>query len=203
MKKVLISFFVVGVIISLGIVSSKYFNNDENLISDKTLISYYVETGEGTGVYEKQEGTTWPEGYVLNEEKSSCDNGSTLSWDSSTNSVVVTASKEDNCKVYMDKSNQLIIEGYDNAIFNIKINNVFIDYSINNQKVIYNIGDNIHIFMQNCSTTDSVITIYNKENQILATKNFERFDYMATFDYIFTGNEYKIVIVSGSSLMCP
>lgn len=108
LKKIVISFFVVGVIISLGIVSSKYFNNDENLISDKTLISYYVETGEGTGIYEKQDDTTWPEGYVLNEEKSTCDNGSTLSWDSSTNSVVVTSNKKDSCKVYFDV--QLLME---------------------------------------------------------------------------------------------
>ena len=102
MKKVLISFFIIGIVVLLGIVSSKYFNEDDNLNSDKALISYYVETGEGTGVYEKQEGATWPEGYVLNEEKSSCDNGSILSWDSDTNSVIVTASKEDSCKVYFD-----------------------------------------------------------------------------------------------------
>ena len=112
MKKIVISFFVVGVIISLGIVSSKYFNNDENLISDKTLISYYIETGEGTGVYEKQDGTTWPEGYVLNEEKSSCDNGSTLSWDSETNSVVVTANKGDSCKIYMDVKSAILLADY-------------------------------------------------------------------------------------------
>ena len=109
MKKVVISFLIIGVITSLGIIDSKYYNKDKN--NDNTLISYYVETGEGTGVYEKQEGTTWPEGYVLNEEKSSCDNGSTLSWDSSTNSVVVTANKEDSCKVYMDKNVIPIITG--------------------------------------------------------------------------------------------
>ena len=103
MKKVLISFFIIGIIVSLGIIGNKYFNKEENLNSDKTLISYYVETGEGTGIYEKQDGTTWPEGYVLNEEKSNCDNGSTLSWDYNNNSVLVTATKEDSCKVYMDK----------------------------------------------------------------------------------------------------
>ena len=111
MKKVVISFLIIGVITSLGIIGSKYFNKDKKLDSDKTSISYYVETGEGTGVYEKQDGTTWPEGYVLNEEKSSCDNGSTLSWDSETNSVVVTANMEDSCKVYMDKNVIPIITG--------------------------------------------------------------------------------------------
>ena len=47
MKKVLISFFIIGIVVLLGIVSSKYFNEDDNLNSDNTLISYYVETGEG------------------------------------------------------------------------------------------------------------------------------------------------------------
>ena len=103
MKRVIISFLIVGVITSLGIIGSNYFNKDEKLNSNETLISYYVETGEGTGVYEKQEGTTWPEGYVLNEEKSTCDNGSTLSWDDANNAVIVTSGQSDDCKIYFDK----------------------------------------------------------------------------------------------------
>ena len=99
----LLPFIIVNLIVFCGI---NYYNKDKN--NDKTLISYYVETGEGTGVYEKQEGATWPEGYVLNEEKSSCDNGSTLSWDSETNSVVVTSNKKDSCKDYFDV--QLLME---------------------------------------------------------------------------------------------
>ena len=103
MKKFVISFFIVGVIISLGIVSSKYFNNDENLISDKTLISYYVETGYKSGEYQEQEGTTWPEGYVLNKEKSFCNGESILEWDDKNNAVIVTAKRSDKCKIYLDK----------------------------------------------------------------------------------------------------
>ncbi len=103
MKKIVISFFIVGVIISLGIVSSKYFNNDENLISDKTLISYYVETGYKSGEYQEQEGTTWPEGYVLNKEKSFCNGESILEWDDKNNAVIVTAKRSDKCKIYLDK----------------------------------------------------------------------------------------------------
>ncbi len=105
MKKIVISFFVVGVIISLGIVSRKYFNNDENLISDKTLISYYVETGVATGEYKKVNSDKWPEGYLFNSVKSTCSNGGTVSWDNNNNSVVEIFNSEDKCKIYFDNVN--------------------------------------------------------------------------------------------------
>ena len=142
LKKIVISFLIIGVTVSLGIIGSKYFNKDEKLNSNETLISYYVETGEGTGVYEKQESTTWPEGYVLNEEKSSCDNGSTLSWDSETNSVVVTASKEDSCKVYMDIKlfiAEFLTDGFQDQ-FIVKFNDEYIN-DFNN--FTYKAGDSI------------------------------------------------------------
>ena len=109
MKKLVVFFFIIGGLILAVFISNK---KDKFLINNNALISYYVESESGTGVYEKQDGTTWPDGYVLNEEKSTCDNGSILSWDSSTNSVVVTASKEDSCRIYMDVKSAILLADY-------------------------------------------------------------------------------------------
>ena len=195
LKKVLISFFIIGIVVLLGIVSSKYFNEDDNLNSDKALISYYVETGEGTGVYEKQEGATWPEGYVLNEEKSSCDNGSILSWDSSTNSVVVTASKEDNCKVYLEVPVLRTLQ------FNYEVPNAekFKYYFSLNGEVLtdgqivqYKKGDVLVITPQ---YGDATIYFYDDNNQLIDevfNSSFEE-NFCDEFTYVLTGKEAKII----------
>ena len=94
-------FLAMFLVVLICIVFFRYFEDEDNDISGE-MISYYVETGEDTGVYEKQKGNTWPSGYVLNEEKSICDNGSTLSWDSSTNSVKSNIYGMENCDIYFD-----------------------------------------------------------------------------------------------------
>lgn len=190
MKKVLISFFIIGIVVLLGIVSSKYFNEDDNLNSDKALISYYVETGEGTGVYEKQEGATWPEGYILNEEKSSCDNGSTLSWDSETNSVVVTASKEDSCKVYLDV---LVLHALQ---FNYQVSNAMHEFyfSLNEERltdgqiVQYKKGDILLI-----SPTYLTGTTYIYDDNNLLINEIKSDPSCETITLVLTGDEAKIV----------
>ena len=190
MKKVLISFFVVGVIISLGIIGSKYFNNGEDLNNNESLISYYVETGEGTGVYEKQESTTWPEGYVLNEEKSTCDNGSTLSWDSGTNSVIVTANKEDSCKVYLDV---LVLHALQ---FNYQVSNAMLEFyfSLNEERltdgqiVQYKKGD---ILLISPTYQTGTTYIYDDNNRLI--NEIKSDPYCETITLVLTGDEAKIV----------
>lgn len=190
MKKVLISFFIIGIVVLLGIVSSKYFNEDDNLNSDKALISYYVETGEGTGVYEKQEGATWPEGYILNEEKSSCDNGSTLSWDSGTNSVIVTANKEDSCKVYLDV---LVLHALQ---FNYQVSNAMFEFyfSLNEERltdgqiVQYKKGDILLI-----SPTYLTGTTYIYDDNNLLINEIKSDPSCETITLVLTGDEAKIV----------
>ena len=176
----LLPFIIVNLIVFCGI---NYYNKDKN--NDKTLISYYVETGEGTGVYEKQEGTTWPEGYVLNEEKSSCDNGSTLSWDSETNSVVVTANKEDSCKVYMDKENSYLIFDFGISSGKLSLNNVDIT-SRNNEKVEYQAGDVLN-YTHSGACSERGLKIYDKDHILLKQiSNSWGYDYDPV---ILVGNE--------------
>ena len=189
MKKNVISFLIIGVTVSLGIIGSKYFNEDDNLNSDKALISYYVETGEGTGVYEKQEGTTWPEGYVFNKEKSSCDNGSTLSWDSETNSVVVTANKGDSCKIYMDFSVERdLIVIYDMSA-NLYLNNV----KISDANIKYHVGDILKYEQVSSHGGGCGLRIYNGDVLLTTIVGGYSFEYI-TEEYVFTGQETKIEV---------
>lgn len=81
-----------------------YFDSTANL--DLTL-NVYAENidsdGYGTGEYTKLETTALPSiGYVLNQEKSSCENGSTLSYIDSENMFNIEASGKDVCNAYMD-----------------------------------------------------------------------------------------------------
>lgn len=81
-----------------------YFDSTANL--DLTL-NVYAENidsdGHGTGEYTKLETTALPSiGYVLNSEKSSCENGSTLSYIDSENMFNIEASGKDVCTAYMD-----------------------------------------------------------------------------------------------------
>lgn len=81
-----------------------YFDSTANL--DLTL-NVYAENidsdGYGTGEYTKLETTALPSiGYVLNSEKSSCENGSSLSYSDAENMFTVEASGKDVCNAYMD-----------------------------------------------------------------------------------------------------
>ena len=140
MKKLVVFFLIIGVIISVIFFSNK---KDKVLINNNALISYYVESEAGTGVYEKQEGTTWPDGYIFNAEKSICKNGSSLTWNSGTNSVVITVSKPDCCKIYLDKYGssfyQKVID--DNNVLPSRSNfdSVFVE---NNDNILYSISGN-------------------------------------------------------------
>ena len=81
-----------------------YFDSTANL--DLTL-NVYAENidsdGYGTGEYTQLETTALPSiGYVLNNEKSSCENGSTLSYLDDENMFNIEASGKDVCNAYMD-----------------------------------------------------------------------------------------------------
>lgn len=93
-------------VLTIGLMYSKQ-NEKENLKSNtKGLISYYIEKEDNT--YEKTARQSWLiEGYFLNEIKSSCENGSVLSWEN--NKVQVTGKVSDKCSIYFDKS----VKNYD------------------------------------------------------------------------------------------
>ena len=76
--------------------------SDNRVISSNALTMMY-ETEAGSGEYQVSSDTTWPqEGYIFNEELSSCENGSTLTWNDETKSVVLSVGVSDKCYVYFD-----------------------------------------------------------------------------------------------------
>ena len=81
-----------------------YFDSTASL--DLTLYVYAENIdsdGYGTGQYTKLETTTLPSiGYTLNNEMSSCENGSTLSYLDEENLFNIDASGKDVCTAYMD-----------------------------------------------------------------------------------------------------
>lgn len=105
-------FVLLGIVMGFLIVSGIYvstvcFYSDTTLInelyvtSDSELLSFYVESDDGSYVY-TESGTFPSSGYKLNSEKSYCVNGSSLSYDSSTAKVSVSAQGADSCYVYFD-----------------------------------------------------------------------------------------------------
>ena len=98
-------------LIFVGVVYLGYYQKN-NLFEEKSenykidrkqYLSMMLETGEGTGEYKTATMSRWPtDGYKFNTELSRCENGSTLSWDTTKNAVVMNGNVSDKCYVYFD-----------------------------------------------------------------------------------------------------
>ena len=83
-------------------------NSKNNIINTNALTMMY-ETSAGTGEYQVSSDTIWPqEGYIFNEELSSCENGSVLTWDDENKKVLLQANASDKCYVYFDKKLDIV-----------------------------------------------------------------------------------------------
>lgn len=71
-------------------------NEESNQIVNSNALTMMYETEAGSGEYQVTSDTTWPqEGYVFNEQLSSCENGGTLLWNSETKRVVMQTTSSD------------------------------------------------------------------------------------------------------------
>ena len=101
---------VVALVVLCGVGFYVYKTNDVNetyenkeIKNDSNMLSMMLETEAGSGKYQETMTSSWPtEGYVLNESLSKCENGSSLSWDSTKNTVVMMGNNSDKCYVYFD-----------------------------------------------------------------------------------------------------
>ena len=85
------------------------YEKQETKETKKELLSMMLETSAGSGEYQKTSASAWPtEGYVFNETLSKCEKGSSLSWDSTKNKVVMMGNVSDKCYVYFDKEIKLL-----------------------------------------------------------------------------------------------
>ena len=104
---------VVFVLLSVGLLAILIlaFPEDNEVLSSSTkaelkstdslAMMYEIETDSGE--YQTTSDVNWPlEGYVFNADLSRCENGSTLLWNSETNSVLMKATTSDKCYVYFD-----------------------------------------------------------------------------------------------------
>ena len=90
------------------------------------FLTLMLETEAGSGVYEKSASSTWPgEGYVFNENLSSCENGGELSWNEELGAVNLKTNNTEKCYVYFDKEPDIVY------LADYIINNVYVEDGVN------------------------------------------------------------------------
>lgn len=76
-------------------------SNNNNTTNNALTMMY--ETEPGSGEYQISTDTSWPtEGYKLNETLSKCENSGKITWDNTTNKVIMQTNSSDKCYVYFD-----------------------------------------------------------------------------------------------------
>lgn len=105
-KKYLVVLISILIVVIGGILMLQSSENQVKmykLIDTSDVLAIRIETAPGSGEYVGSDSNTWPgEGYVFNADLSRCENGSTLLWNSETNSVLMKATTSDKCYVYFD-----------------------------------------------------------------------------------------------------
>ena len=97
--------FIIGVYFYYYSDNEKYVleNSKSKQIINSNSLTLMYETEEDSGEYQVSSDNTWPqEGYAFNETLSKCENGSSLTWNSESNRVILEANTSDRCYVYFD-----------------------------------------------------------------------------------------------------
>ena len=109
-KRLILLFGLVGiflVVIGIFCVRNHNFNIKNNLnkqLSNTSTLSMMFETEVGSGEYKLANQNKWPsDGYIFNELLSSCENGSTLTWNEEKKTISKKGSLPDRCMIYFDK----------------------------------------------------------------------------------------------------
>ncbi len=183
MKKIIV-FVVVALVVFLGLGSYIYKTNkiiesyekQENKENKKELLSMMLETSAGSGEYQQTTASSWPtEGYTFNETLSKCEQGSTLSWDSTKNTVVMMGNNSDRCYVYFDKAPDTV-----------KLS----DYIIN----LYTTQGGNNLYLHDSSLTNGAKdNSYRYAGPSDTTNNFVCFGYDSTDGTCPTDNLYRII----------
>ena len=107
MKKVLTSILCIVIIFTFTLKINKNDNikiEDSDSIKQNETLSMMLETSAGSGEYQQTTASAWPtEGYTFNENLSKCEQGSSLSWDSTKNKVIIKGNISDKCYFYFNK----------------------------------------------------------------------------------------------------
>ena len=114
------------IIITLLVLSNTYllYNNynlkkqvlsyeEKSNIRRKNAISMMLETEANSKTYVQSTDNKWPtDGYIFNEEMSTCEQGSKLKWDDNNQKVIMEGNVSDKCYVFFDKYNPIKINSY-------------------------------------------------------------------------------------------
>ena len=132
-KKSLILIFILLIFVLLstylGIILTK--RNNTNVIykenaktdSSSSMFAIMIETEAGSGKYQQSTSNGWPgEGYIFNEQMSSCENGGELSWNEELGAINLKTNTAEKCYVYFDK--EVYLADY-------IINNVYVEDGVN------------------------------------------------------------------------
>ena len=148
MKKILV---VVPVLVVSAILSFSLYNSlDKKEVYEDTnysfgKISMMLETEIGSKEYKEATTNEWPGvDYAFNSELSSCENGSSISWDATSKKVVFSGNLSDKCYVYFNKVNLPTLVEYVKSLYTGKQgdNNLYLhDASLTNGA-----GDNSYRF---------------------------------------------------------
>ena len=146
------------IILFIFILSNK--EKDSSVLDTKevnnNMLSMMLETSVGSGEYQETTASAWPtEGYVFNENLSKCEKGSSLSWDSTKNTVVMTGNVSDRCYVYFDKEPDTVkLSDYIKSLYtNQGANNLYLhDSTLTNGA-----GDNSYRYAGSSDTTNNFV----------------------------------------------
>ena len=89
---------IIGVYFYCRLDSDKYVleSRSSNQKVNTNALTMMYETEANSGEYVVSSDTSWPqEGYVFNANLSSCENGSTLTWDDENKRILMQANKSD------------------------------------------------------------------------------------------------------------
>lgn len=173
MKKIIVSLTVIIVVfISIIFIYQDSNNkvlinqNTNNKINSNTLTMMY-ETASNSGEYQVASDTAWPQdGYIFNETLSKRENGSSLTWNEETKSVIMEASISDKCYVYFDKEDPYLTFNFlGNGSGRLYLNNVNITDQISGT-VTYKIGDELsYTHLQACP--ERGLKIYDESHTLI------------------------------------
>ena len=143
-------------------------NNNTVTNNKNNALTMMLET-DVDSEYEVSTSNEWPqEGYIFNTEMSACERGSKLSWDSETNSVVMSSISADKCYIYFDRYTT------------VNITNVTASNITNNS---------ITLTAEATAGENSIATYYFSSNDGVSYEESDSNTY--TFSNLNTGTEYN------------
>lgn len=148
---------------------------DRNYQNDKTgdLLAIYIQDSTSQEGYKRSNSSTFPTtGYILNTDKTLCQNGGIITQNAETKKLNLQISSSDSCKIYFDKDTLTTIA------YGLKANvSDITEYTNGNQKEMYT-------FTHNELSTQ---TVYNNKTYIHSASQVSNWSKNQRTDYRYIG----------------